>query len=89
MELTMIFPDRMPSYETFLNDLASKCADYILARQKEPKFISQRKAFEIFGRDNVLRWRRGGKIEPVKRPGKLEYEFAALRRLQETKQDYL
>jgi hypothetical protein len=56
---------------------------------KDPEYISQRKAFKTFGRVNVERWRREGKITPYKRPGKLEYRTADLRLLQRQSQDYL
>ena len=52
-------------------------------------YVSQRKAFEMFGRRNVERWRRQGKVNPCKRPGKVEYRTADLRLLQRTQQDYL
>ncbi len=56
---------------------------------KDPEFISQNKAFEIFGRANVERWRKQGKVVAYKRPGKVEYRTADLRLLQRTQQDYL
>ena len=55
----------------------------------DPDYVSQRKAFEMFGRRNVERWRRQGKVSPYKRPGKLEYRTADLRLLQRSQQDYL
>ena len=42
----------------------------------------------MFGRRNVERWKRQGKIVPCKRPGKVEYRTAELRFLQRTVQDY-
>ena len=53
-----------------------------------PGFVSQRKAYELFGRRNVERWKRQGKIESYKRPGKVEYRTSDLRLLQRTTQDY-
>ena len=54
-----------------------------------PDFMSTRQAYKMFGRKNVERWRRAGKIQPYVRPGKTEYETAQLRLLQRTEQDYL
>ena len=42
----------------------------------------------MFGRRNVERWRRQGKVTYYKRPGKVEYRTADLRLLQRTVQDY-
>ena len=43
---------------------------------------------KLFGRRNVDRWRRQGKVVCYKRPGKVEYKTADLRMLQKTTQDY-
>lgn len=50
--------------------------------------VSQRKAYAMFGRGNVDRWRKQGKITPCKRPGKVEYRTIELRTLQRLQQDY-
>lgn len=82
------FKDKAVRYETFLNDVATRVVAMLKADSKDPTYISQAKAFKIFGRGNVERWRKQGKIEPCKRPGKLEYPTARLRELQRTVQDY-
>ena len=82
------FLDHLIPYETFLNDLASRVVRMLKADKNDPEYVSQRKAFEMFGRRNVERWRRQGKISPIKRPGKIEYCTAELRMLQRTVQDY-
>lgn len=84
------FSDKVVTYETFINDIAARLATMMKAekRQNLPEYLSQRKAFEIFGQGNVLRWRRQGKIEPCKRPGKIEYCTARLLELKNTVQDY-
>ena len=73
------FLDHLIPYETFLNDLSSRIVRQLKADKDDPEFISQRKAYELFGRRNVERW---------KRPGKVEYRTADLRLLQRTTQDY-
>ncbi len=82
------FLDHLISYDTFLNDVAARVVRLLKSDSNDPEFVSQRKAYEMFGRRNVERWRRQGKIEPCKRPGKLEYRTADLRLLQRVKQDY-
>lgn len=83
------FLDHLIPYETFLNDLASRVVALLKNDNDDPEYLSQRKAYEIFGRRNVERWRRQGKVEPIKRPGKVEYRTSDLRMLQRTVQDYL
>lgn len=82
------FPDKCVSYSTFIDDIAARIVSHLKAQNNDPQFISQRKAFEIFGRRNVERWRRNGRITPYIRPGRLEYNTAQLRLLQQTQQDY-
>jgi hypothetical protein len=83
------FTDGLIPYESFLEDIAAHVVRMIKNDSKDPEYISQRKAFKTFGRVNVERWRREGKITPYKRPGKLEYRTADLRLLQRQSQDYL
>lgn len=82
------FADKCVPYRVFIDDLAARVADLLKRDGADPDFISQRKAFELFGRANVQRWRRQGKVSPCKRPGRLEYRTADLRMLQRTQQDY-
>lgn len=82
------FADRLVTYEDFTNDLAARITNMIETGRVDPEFISQRTAFKIFGRRNVERWRREGKIIPCKRPGKVEYRTSDLRLLQRIVQDY-
>ena len=84
------FADKMVTYETFINDVASRLAS-ILAEDKQDKrlFISQAEAFRKYGRGNVERWRGQGKIEPRRTTGKLEYNQEELRKLSRNLQDYL
>lgn len=67
------FLDHLIPYETFLNDLSSRIVRQLKADKDDPEFISQRKAYELFGRRNVERWKRQGKVVSYKRPGKVEY----------------
>ena len=65
------FLDHLIPYETFLNDLSSRIVRQLKADKDDPEFISQRKAYELFGRRNVERWKRQGKVVSYKRPGKV------------------
>ena len=82
------FSDKVVSYETFMNDLAARITSFLQNDKNEPEMISQRKAYKLFGRGNVDRWRKKGKIKPYVRPGKIEYQTKILRVLQRTEQDY-
>lgn len=83
------FADKMVSYETFMNDLASRIVSEVEKRKSEPEIISKRKAYEVFGRANVDRWIREERLTIRKRPGKIELLSAELRRCQAIEQDYL
>ncbi len=82
------FLDHLIPYDTFLNDVAARVVKMLKSDKDDPEYVSQRKAFEMFGRRNVERWRKQGKVTPCKRPGKLEYRTADLRLLQRVTQDY-
>lgn len=82
------FLDHLIPYDTFLNDVAARVVKMLKTDSTDPEYISQRKAYDMFGRANVERWRKQGKVEPCKRPGKLEYRTADLRFLQRATQDY-
>lgn len=82
------FPDKCVSYQTFVHDVAAQVAFFMKADRKDPERISQNKAFSIFGRGNVERWWKNGRLTVFKRPGKVEYLTAELRYCQRTQQDY-
>lgn len=76
------------SYERFISDLASKVVSVMKAESEIPEFICQRQAYQMFGRANVERWRRTGKVIPYKRQRKIEYRTADLKQQQNNLQDY-
>ena len=82
------FTDRCVTYDQFMEDLSARIIHKIHESRSDPEMVSQRKAYAIFGRANVDRWRRERRIQPCKRPGKVEYRMADLRLLQQTQQDY-
>ena len=78
---TLQFSDHLVPYEMFIKDLASQIVRLLKEDSNDPEFISQRKAFELFGRANVERWKRLGLVHA--------YKTADLRFLQRCPQDYL
>ena len=86
--LTIDFPDKSVTYDTFVRDVASSVVRMLADTHNDPEMVSQRKAYAMFWRGNVDRWRKQGKITPCKRPGKVEYRTIELRTLQRLQQDY-
>lgn len=86
----LLFPDKCVTYETFINDLATALVPKVMQYMENPSdTISQRQAYKLFGKGNVMRWLRSQELNPVsKRPGKVEYRISDLRLLQQRKQDY-
>ena len=88
MKNLLHFTDHLIPYDTFLNDIASRVVRLLKSDADDPEFVSQRKAYDMFGRRNVERWKRLGMVQSYKRPGKVEYRTADLRLLQRQSQDY-
>ena len=86
--LTIDFSDKSVTYSTFINDVAATIVRMLAESSNDAEFISQRKAYALFGRGNVVRWSLQGKLNIRKRPGKIEYSTAELRQAQQTVQDY-
>lgn len=82
------FPDKCVSYETFIRDVAAQVALLIRDDNRDPETVSQNRAYAMFGRGNVERWRRQHRLTVYRRPGKIEYRTAELRYCQRTQQDY-
>ncbi len=85
----IIFEDKSVSFDTFVTNVAAKLASFLKEDKNDAEYISTREAYKRFGQGNVNRWRKQGKIEPCKRPGKIEYQLAKLKELSRTVQDYL
>lgn len=87
--MMLTFNDTQVPYERFVNDVAQRVAEKLSTMPKND-FISQNEAFRRYGRANVERWLRKGKLHPRKRPGKTEYRISELNDVHnEVKQDYL
>ena len=88
MKNLLHFTDHLIPYDTFLNDIASLEVQLLKSDADDPEFVSQRKAYDMFGRRNVERWKRLGMVQSYKRPGKVEYRTDDLRLLKRQSQDY-
>lgn len=87
MKIIQVLGRRVP-YDVFLDELSERIADHLERNRQYPEFVSQRKAYDIFGRANVDRWRQQGIVTLYRRPGKVEYKTEELRQLKLTEQDY-
>ena len=58
------FADKSVPYGVFVKDVAAEVVHLLKKDDADPDYVSQRKAFEMFGRRNVERWRRQAKVSP-------------------------
>ena len=87
---TLQFIDKTVTFEQFVDALATKVALRIHQVEKGQLEISQAQAFKMFGRADVERWIRNGKLEPVRiSPGKKRYKLMDLQKLANIQQNYL
>ena len=83
-------PDTNVTYEQFVEDLATKVALKMHQIEKGQLEVSQAKAYKMYGRADVERWIRTGKLKPCRiSPGKKRYKLIDLQRLANIKQNYL
>ena len=61
------FLDHLIPYDTFLNDLAARIVKLLKADHDDPEYVSQRKAYQMFGRRNV---ERSGENRTLQKAGK-------------------
>lgn len=84
------FSDASVTYEQFVEELATKVALKMHQIEKGQLEISQAKAYKMFGRADVDRWVRTGKLKPCRiSPGKKRYKLIDLQRLASVQQNYL
>ena len=84
------FLDTTVIYDQFITDLATKIALKMHQVEKGQLEISQAQAYKMFGRADVERWVKNGKIEPVRiSPGKKRYRLIDLQKLADVQQNYL
>ncbi len=84
------FLDRTVTFDQFVDSLATKVALRIHQVEKGQLEISQAQAFRMFGRADVERWIKSGKLQPVRiSPGKKRYRLVDLQKLASIQQNYL
>lgn len=84
------FVDQTVTYEQFVNELATRIALKIHQVEKGQLEISQAKAFKMYGRADVERWIKSGKLKPSRiSPGKKRYKLTDLQKLANIQQNYL
>ena len=84
------FINKSVTFEQFVDVLATKVALRIHQIEKGQLEISQAKAYKLFGRADVERWVKSGKIEPVRiSPGKKRFKLVDLQMLANVQQNYL
>ncbi len=84
------FVDQTVTYEQFVNELATRIALKIHQVEKGQLEISQAKAFKMYGRADVERWIKSGKLKPSRiSPGKKRYRLIDLQKLADIQQNYL
>lgn len=86
----LLFADKSVTYKDFIRDLASELAMKLHQIEKGQLEISQAQAFRMFGRADVERWIKNGKIAPCRvSPGKKRYKLIELQKLAKVQQNYL
>ena len=84
------FVDQSVTFEQFVDLLATKVALRMHQVEKGQMEISQAQAYKLFGRADVERWVKSGKIEPVRiSNGKKRFKLVDLQMLANVQQNYL
>ena len=84
------FTDQTVTFEQFVDFLATKVALRIHQIEKGKLEISQSQAYRLFGRADVERWIKNGKLHPLRvSPGKKRYSLVDLQKLARIQQNYL
>jgi hypothetical protein len=88
--IVLRFTDQTVTFDQFVDMLATKVALRIHQVEKGQLEISQAQAFKLFGRADVERWVKNGKLEPSRiSPGKKRYKLVDLQKLASIQQNYL
>lgn len=86
----MHFLDMNVTFGQFVDSLATKVALRIHQVEKGQLEISQAQAYRMFGRADVDRWVKNGKLKPVRiSPGKKRYRLVDLQDLATIQQNYI
>ena len=78
------------TFDQFVDSLATKVALRMHQVEKGQLEISQAQAYRMFGRADVDRWVKNGKLKPVRiSPGKKRYRLVDLQELATIQQNYI
>ena len=84
------FVDQSVTFEQFVDLLATKVALRMHQVEKGQMEISQAQAYRMFGRADVDRWVKNGKLKPVRiSPGKKRYRLVDLQELASVQQNFI
>ena len=61
------FIDKAVPYNIFIKDVAAEVVHALKTDSNDPEYVSQRKAYSMFGRANVDRWKEQRRIIPLVR----------------------
>ena len=61
------FADKMLSFDTFLSAIRNVVKEEVCKAVGKRPFLTQAKAYDIYGRKNVERWKREGKVKDFAR----------------------
>ena len=87
---TLQFSDKTVTFDQFVDSLATKVALRMHQVEKGQLEISQAQAYRMFGRADVDRWVKNGKLKPVRiSPGKKRYRLVDLQELATIQQNYI
>ena len=81
-ELSLVFDGNCIPYDVFKRDLASEIIKQLKDSKEDKEIITQNEAYRIFGRANVMRWKKLELVKPAKKGGRIQYVTAELRHLQ-------
>lgn len=88
--IEFVFSDKSVTYDHFTTDLATKIAVKMYQIEKGELEVSQSQAFRMFGRADVERWIKNGKLQPSRiSPGKKRFKLVDLQKLASVQQNYL
>ena len=86
----MHFLDMNVTFGQFVDSLATKVALRMHQVEKGQLEISQAQAYRLFGRADVERWKKSGKLQPCRiSPGKKRYKLVDLQELASVQQNFI
>lgn len=84
------FADQSVTFEKFVDLLATKVVLRMHQVEKGQMEISQAEAYRLFGRADVERWKKSGKLQPSRiSPGKKRYKLVDLQELASVQQNFI